>query len=306
MHLTIRQIKVFIAVAQNLNFTRAAEQLHLSQPAVSMQIKLLEDSVGLPLFEHIGKKVVLTEAGSELNHYCRGIVKLLAEADEVISALKGAKRGHLALSVTTTANYFATNLLADFKKRFPEITFSLDVTNRETVLVQLKNNEKDLVIMGKPPTEEDLVIEPFMENPLVVIAAPGHPLAKLDQVSLSELSKETFVGRESGSGTRIAYERFFADKGIVLKTGMEMNSNEVIKQAVEAGLGLGIVSVHTVALELAIGRVAIIKAEDFPILRHWYVVYRKGKRLSPVAAAFREYVFTEAKTILKLSQTITT
>jgi len=300
MHVTFRQLKVFESVARHLNFTRAAEELHLTQPAVSMQIKQLEQSVELPLFEHMGKKVFLTEAGNEMYHYSRSIAQLLDEADEVFEELKGAHRGHLAISVASTANYFATRLLAAFSKRFENITFSLDVTNRKTLMNQLGANEKDLVIMGKPPENIDLVVEPFMENPLVVIASPSHPLVGKKGIPLISLQNESFVVREQGSGTRIAMERFFAEHQVSLTTGMEMSSNEAIKQAVEAGLGLGIVSIHTMELELELGRLAVLNIESLPILRYWYVVYRQGKRLSPVAHAFRQFVLDETSKLVRL------
>ena len=293
MNVTFRQLKVFESVARLLSFTHAAKELHLSQPAVSMQIKQLEESAGLPLFEQLGKKIYLTEAGREMYHYCRTIAAELEEAEEVLEQLKGVQRGHLEISVASTANYFSTRLLAAFAKQHEGVTFSLDVTNRETLLRQLEQNEKDIVIMGRPPEDVHLELEAFMENPLVVIAPPDHPLAG-KHVALHELQGETFVVREPGSGTRIAMERFFAQQGVSLQTGMEMTSNEAIKQAVEAGLGLGIVSIHTLALELETKRLVILNAESFPILRHWYVVNRQGKRLSPVAQAFKRFVLSEA------------
>ena len=300
MHVTLRQLKVFECVARHLNFTRAAEELHLSQPAVSMQIKQLENSAGMPLYEQFGKKMILTEAGNELKHYSHAINKLLQEAGEVIEALKGGQSGRLVLSVASTANYFATNLIASFKKRYPETTFSLDVTNRETLLKQLENNESDLIIMGRPPREMALTTEAFMENPLVIIASPEHPLLKHKNISLEQLQDEAFVVREQGSGTRIAMERYFSEKGVRLRTGMEMNSNEAIKQSVEAGLGLGIVSIHTLELELETGRLTILDVEDFPIMRQWHIVQRSGKRLSPVAQAFKQFVLDEAEHFIRL------
>jgi DNA-binding transcriptional LysR family regulator len=297
MNVTFRQLKVFESVARLLSFTQAAQELHLSQPAVSMQIKQLEDSAGLPLFEQLGKKVYLTEAGREMYHYCRTIAAELEEAEDVLEQLKGIQRGHLDIAVASTANYFATRLLAAFAKQHEGVTFSLDVTNRESLLRQLENNDKDLVIMGRPPANMPLELEAFMENPLVVIAPPDHPLAG-KKVSLKQLQQESFVVREAGSGTRIAMERFFNEHGVSLQTGMEMTSNEAIKQSVEAGLGLGIVSIHTLALELEVGRLVVLQVEDFPILRHWYVVHRKGKRLSPIAEAFRQFVLSEAENIL--------
>jgi len=292
MHITFRQLQVFESVARNLSYTQAAQSLHLSQPAVSMQIKQLESAIGLPLFELLGKKLYLTEAGEELFNYSSSISRQLDEAEEVIEALKGASRGRLRVSVASTANSFATRLLAGFAHLHSHVTISLDVTNRRSLLDQLQNNETDLVIMGRPPADLDLVTEPFMDNPLVVIAPPTHPLANEPNIPMKALQQETFVVRETGSGTRIAMERFFSEQGVSLNTGMEMTSNEAIKQAVEAGLGLGIVSIHTLELELETGRIKILDAENFPILRHWYVVYRQGKRLSPTAQAFRDYVLS--------------
>lgn len=297
MNVTFRQLKVFESVARLLSFTQAAQALHLSQPAVSMQIKQLEENVGLPLFEQMGKKVFLTEAGREMYHYCRTIAAQMEEVEDVFEQLKGIQRGHLNIAVASTANYFATRLLAAFAKQHEGVTFSLDVTNRESLLRQLENNEKDLVVMGRPPETMPLEMEAFMENPLVVIASPEHPLAG-KKVSLKQLQQENFVVREAGSGTRIAMERFFNEHGVSLQTGMEMTSNEAIKQAVEAGLGLGIVSIHTLTLELEVGRLVLLDVQGFPILRHWYVVHRKGKRLSPIATAFRQFVLSEAKNIL--------
>ncbi len=298
MNLTFRQLKVFEAVARHLSYTQAARELYLTQPAVSMQIKQLEENVGLPLFEQMGKKIYLTEAGREMYHYCRTISEQLEEAEEVIEQLKGMRRGHLQVSVATTANHFATRLLAEFVKHNEGVTFSLDVTNRRMLLRQLAENERDIIIMGRPPEEGDLVAESFMDNPLVVVAARDHPLVEKKNIKLDVLRDEAFVTREQGSGTRIAMERFFNERGMSVNLEMEMTSNEAIKQAVEAGLGLGLVSVHTLELELETGRLAILDVEEFPILRHWYVVYRKGKRLAPVAEAFRQFIHKEAKSLM--------
>ncbi len=298
MHLTLRQLKVFEAVARHLSFRRAAEELHLSQPAVSMQIKQLEANVELPLFDHVGKKVFLTEAGHEMFHYSRAIADLLNEADEVIEQLKGGRRGKLTLSVASTVNYFAPALLSTFCQRFPDINISLDVTNRETLLRQLADNEADLVIMGQPPAGEDLEAGAFMENPLVIIAPPDHPLAGERRVPLQRLEDETFLVRERGSGTRGATERFFSQHGITLNAGMEASSNEAIKQSVQAGLGLGLLSRDTLEMELALNRLVVLDVEGFPIVRHWYVMHRRAKRLSPVAQAFKRFLLEEANTLL--------
>lgn len=306
MHITLRQLKVFAAAARHLSFTRAAEELHLTQPAVSMQIRQLEENIGLAMFEPLGRQVDLTEAGHALHGYVQRIDEILAEAEEVFEGMKGLRRGHLRVSVASTANYFATRLLADFFKQYPEVDMTLDVTNRASLLRQLANNETDIVIMGEPPSSMDLEAEPFMENPLVAIAAPEHPLAAKGNIPFATLAKERFVVRERGSGTRGAITRHFERRGLKLHTGLEMGSNEAIKQAVEAGLGLGIVSLHTLELELETGRLAVLQAADLPIRRHWYMVHRRGKRNTPVTQAFHDYVLAEAERHVRLPRGLTT
>ena len=298
MNITFRQLKVFNAVARHLSFTRAAEELHLSQPAVSMQVKQLESQLDIPLFEQLGKKIYLTEAGREVHHYSRTIAQQLDELETVLNGLKGIEQGRLRISVATTANYFAPHLLASFCQRFPGVNVSLDVTNRQTLLNQLNENEVDMVIMGQPPGEIELEAGAFMDNPLVVIAPPDHRLAGMANVPFNELEKEVFLVREQGSGTRSAMERFFVQHDIQLKTGMEVSSDEAIKQSVQAGLGLGIMSSHAVEMEVLIGRLVTLDIQEFPIMRHWYIVHRKGKRLSAVAAAFKEFLLQEAANIL--------
>lgn len=299
LQITFRQLRVLEAVARNLSYSRAAEELYLTQPAVSMQIKHLEESTGLPLFEQIGKKIFLTEAGREMFHYARAIAGQLAEAEAVLTEMKGLRRGKLNISVVSTANYFAPQLLAVFCRRHENITLSLNVVNRETLLAQLKDNEMDMAIMGQPPEGQDIEASAFMENPLVVVASPGHPLANVSGITPSQLESETFIVREPGSGTRGAMERFFQRHGMVLHTGMEMSTTEAIKQAVQAGMGLAVVSRHTIALELETGRLAILDVASFPILRHWYVAHRKGKRLSAVAQGFKEFLLNEAAHLLE-------
>lgn len=298
MNITLRQLQVFEAVTRHRSFTRAADELHLTQPAVSMQIKQLEENIGLSLFEHLGKKILLTEAGREMYDYSRRIAQLLEETEEVLEKIKGIHRGRLSISVATTANHFATRLLADFSKRHDGISFTLDVNNRETLINELERNECDLVIMGQPPPRDDLVFEAFLENPLVMIAPPTHLLAGQKRIALKRLMGESFVLRESGSETRGAAERFFAAQGASIPFGMEMSSNEAIKQAVEAGLGLAVVSVHTLELELEARRLAILDVQGFPLKRHWYLVHREGKRLSPAAEAFRNFVLKDAEKFL--------
>lgn len=296
-HFTLRQLQVFEKVASHLNYSRAAEELYLSQPAVSMQIKQLEAHIGLPLFEQMGKKIFLTEAGRELFHYSRNITQQLAEMQAVFSEMKGLGQGRLTLSVVNTANYFTPQLLARFCRRYPGISVNLHVANRDAVLKQLADNSTDLAIMGQPPDGMDVSAESFLDNPLVVIAAPGHPLTKLKRVKFARLAEETFLSREQGSGTRSAMERIFAEHKIQPRIRMEMETNEAIKQAVQAGMGLGILSQHSIELELETKRLAMLNVEHFPLLRHWFVVHRSSKRLSGAALAFKDFLLTEAKSM---------
>lgn len=300
MNFTFRQLKTFEAVARRLSFTRAAEELFLTQPAVSMQVRQLEENIGLPLFEHMGRRIDLTDAGRVLHGFAQRINEIVAEADEILEGMKGLRRGQLRVSVASTANHFATRLLAHFSQQYPEVAIRLDVTNREMLLRQLSENETDVVIMGEPPSDMDLESEAFMENPLVAIAPPDHPLAKMAMIPLGRLAQEPFVLREEGSGTRSAISRFFEQHHQHLLTSMEMSSNEAIKHAVEAGLGLGIVSLHTLELEFETNRIAILKAEGFPIMRNWFMVQRRGKRSTPVTQAFRHYVLEEAAQHVRL------
>lgn len=294
MNITLRQMKVFESVARNLSYTRAAAELFLSQPAVSMQVRQLERQLGVSLFERLGKRVHLTEAGREVYQYSRSVAQQLDEMETLLADLKGLNSGRLRISVASTANYFVPNLLATFHKRFPGVTVSLDVTNRETLIGQLSDNTVDLVIMGQPPASLDVDAQAFMENPLVVVAPPGHSLARGKSVPLKRLQEETFLVREPGSGTRIAMERFFTERGIRLKTGMEVGSNEAIKQSVQAGLGLGLLSRATIEQELTLKRLIILQVAELPIMRHWYIVHRHGKRLPAAAEAFKRFLLADA------------
>jgi len=300
MNLTLRQLSIFEAAARHLSFTRAAEELHLTQPAVSMQIRQLEESAGLPLFEQVGKRMFLTEAGQEMERYARSVLATLEEASQVFDEMRGLERGTLHIAVASTANYFVPQLLAEFCRRYPGVQVSLDVTNREGLLHALSDNDTDLVVMGKPPETMDLVATIFMENPLVAIAPPAHPLAGQRKIPLQRLQEETFLIREKGSGTRSATERFFVEHGLSLSSTMEMSSSESIKQGVEAGLGLGLLSLHTLEMELALKRLVILDVNELPIVRNWYIMHRTGKRLSAVAQGFRDFVCKESAQILNL------
>lgn len=299
LHVTLRQLRVFESVARHLSFSRAAEELFLSQPAVSMQIKQLENLVGLPLFEQIGKKIYLTEAGKEVFHYSRAVAQQLSDMEHALNELKGLERGRLSIAVVSTANFFAPQLLARFVQQHPGVQVSLSVVNRETVLRQLAENEIDLAIMGLPPEGLDVRWQPFMENPLVVIAPPNHPLAREKRIPMKRLAEEVFVTREPGSGTRSAMERFFAEHRVQLRASMQMGTNEAIKQAVQAGMGLGVVSYHTIELELETKRLKVLDVVGFPIRRNWYLVHRQQKRLSKVAEAFREFLLKQAERLMQ-------
>lgn len=294
LHITLRQLSVFDAVSRHLSYSRAAATLHLTQPAVSMQIKQLEDSVGVPLFEQLGKKIYLTEVGKEFRQYCTNILQQLADAEAMFDNFKGMS-GKLSICVTSTASYITPHLLAAFCQRHPETQVSLSVTNRENVLQRLTSNETDMAIMGRPPEGLDLDATPFMENRLAIIASVDHPLANASSIPMSRLAEETFLVREQGSGTRITMERFFAERGIRLTTGTEISTNEAIKQAVQAGMGLGILSLNTVSLELETRRVTVLDVQGFPIKRHWYIVHRKGKRLTTVGQAFKDFLLEDVK-----------
>jgi len=291
-HATLRQLKVFEAVARHHSFSRAAEELHLTQPAVSMQMKQLEEQIGLPLLEQVGKRMFLTEAGQELRHHARDIAARMVDLSASMDQLRGLERGLLRLAVVSTTNYFLPRLIADFNRRHPGVRVSLQVANRELVLAALADNSTDLAITGRPPDSLDVVAQHFMDNPLVVIAPPEHPLAALASVPLKRMAEETLVVREPGSGTRAVMERHFESQGLAYRAGCEFGTNEALKQAVRAGLGLGVVSAQTIELELRTGCLVLLPVEGFPVVRQWYVVHRTHKRLSAAASTFREMLLS--------------
>ena len=292
--ITLRQLQILEAVARCGSFSRASSELHLTQPAVSMQIKQLEAALGLPLFEHQGKQILLTEAGRETLRSAGTVGRELTNLEQTLADLQGLKGGTLTVSAASTASVFAARMMALFRARHPDVQLSLNVVNRETLLRHLTENTIDLALMGKPPEGLHLAARPFMDNPLVVIAATSHPLAGLRAIPLTRLLEEPLVGREQGSGTRSALEKFLAEQGLTFTAAMEMNKNEAIKQAVEAGLGVGVVSLHTVQAELASGQLCVLDVQGFPLQRQWFLVQREGKRLSPAAQAFTQLVLEEA------------
>lgn len=299
MYMTLRQLTLFEAVARHLSFTRAAAEMCLTQPAVSTQIKQLESHVGAALFEQIGKKVYLTQAGQELYAACRDIFNRIETLEATLNEIQGTVKGTLKISVVTTATYFIPHVLSTFLRRYPEVNIRLNVTNRNQILRRLANNEDDLVIMGQVPEQLNVEIFQFLENPLVVLARPDHPLAGEKNIPLEKLAPEVFLVREHGSGTRLAMERCFEEHDLVLKTGLELGSSEAIKQGVIAGLGLSLLSRHTLSLELAANMVVILDVKTFPLMRHWYAVHLSEKKLSISARTFLDFLVNDTRNIVQ-------
>ena len=264
MHLALRQLQIFDAVVQQQSFTRAADVLHLTQPAVSMQMRQLEEQIGVPLFDHVGKKIHPTDAGRELHRHTTLIGAKMRDLESAMEEFRGVHRGELDLTVASTANYFMPKLIAAFCACHARVQVRLQVSNQTHILETLSAANQDLAIMGQPPEDGELVARAFLDNPLMVIASPEHPLAGRRNIPLVELGHQPFITREPGSGTRNAAERHFSRLGVEFHSVMEMSSNEAIKQAVEAGLGLGILSLHTLELELAIRRLVTLDVESFP------------------------------------------
>ena len=258
-----------------------------------MQVKQLEEHIGLPLIDQIGKRLFLTEAGQELRGHAGLIAARVVDLNAAMDQFRGLERGLLRIAVMATANYFLPPLIASFSKSHPGVRISLQVANREALLTALTDNRIDLAITGQPPESVDLVAQYFMDNPLVVIAAPAHELAAQEGIPLKRLEEETMVVREPGSGTRATTDRYFAEHGVDYRAGCEFNTNEAIKQAVQAGLGLGIVPAQTIELELATSRLVVLPVEGFPLIRRWFIVHRADRRLSGAAQAFRDLLLAQ-------------
>ena len=291
-HATLHQLRIFLAVARHNSFARAAEELHLSPPTLSLQVKQLSETVGQPLFEQLGKKIFLTAAGQTLADACQDIESRMERLSQDLAALQGVERGSLKLAILTTVKYTVPKLLGGFCAAHPGIDVAMVVGNRENLLQRITTNQDDLTIMGQPPEHMDLVCEDFADNPLVLVAPPDHPLVGKKRISPQRLRNEPFILREPGSGTRLTAENFFAAQGVQLKTRLEVGSNEAIKQTVAGGLGLAVLSAHTVGPELALGELVQLDVQGFPLIRRWHVVYPRGKRLSAAALAFKDWLFT--------------
>ena len=294
---TLHQLKVFEATARHGSFTRAAEELFITQPTVSSQIKQLSKTVGLPLFEQIGKRLFLTNAGQELLETCQDIFSRLDHFEMKVADFKGTKQGSLKIAVITTAKYFIPRILGSFCQQYPGIDVSLKVTNHEQIQGRMQENKDDLYIVSNPPEELDLTSQPFLDNPLVVIAHRDHPLVGLKQIPIERLNNEAFIMREKGSGTRQAVQTLFNENNVKVHVRLELGSNEAIKQAIAGGMGISVLSEHTVNSDSKQSELSILDVEHFPIKRRWYVAYLGGKQLSIIAQTFLEYLLEESKKI---------
>ncbi|WP_051021938.1 LysR family transcriptional regulator [Thioflavicoccus mobilis] len=297
-HASLRQLQVFEAIVRLGSFTRAADELFVTQPTVSMQTKKLADALSLPLLENAGRQTLPTEAGAELYQAARAIFEVLSNLEMKLADLKGIKRGRLRLGVITTAKYFAPEILGEFCKLYPGIEVALKVSNRDRILDRINANEDDLYILGETHGDQvDVEAVPLAPNPLVVMAPRDHPLVGEKKIPLARIAQELFILREPGSGIRDATQRLFEQHGIRPRVRMELGSNEAIKHAIVGGLGLSVMSLHTLTLEGPEGPVALLDVEDFPIMRQWYLLYPKGKELSLVARAFLEFAVASTSKI---------
>jgi len=294
-HPTLQQMRLFAAVARHRSYTRAAEEVHLTQPSVSMQVKRMEEKIGQPLTEQIGKTLHLTAAGEQVFAACTDILARLDELETSLTDLQGDIAGPLNVCVVSTAKYFLPHLLGSFTRRYPGVEPRLQITNREVLLRRLSDNQDDLYITGQVPQEYAVQDHRFLENVIVVVAHPTNPLAGRHRIPLAQLARENVIRRETGSGTRKAVERLFAAQDITVPTHMELDDNEAIKQGVISGLGIAFLSLHSLRLELAAGELVILDVVGFPLRRRWYAVHRKGKHMSNAAQAFLDYLLNEGE-----------
>jgi DNA-binding transcriptional LysR family regulator len=295
---TFRQLRVFSEVARHLSFVQAAQSLSLTPPAVTMQVRELEKHIGMPLFDRSGRTVALTTVGEYMLVYARKMLSTLKDAEDAAARLQKLEVGLLTIGMVSNAKYFVPRLLAEFRRDHEGIDIKLVVGNREQLVKMLLANEVDIAIMGSPPKEMATRAEPFAAQPLVFVAAVDHPLASKGPLQASSLQGQPFILRERGSGTRAAMEQFLSQSGIEPRVAMEMTSNETIKQAVMAGMGLSFLSLHTMGLELDNRLIAILDVEGAPVIRPWNVVHMLSKLLSPAAEAFRYFVLEHGEDYL--------
>jgi LysR family transcriptional regulator, low CO2-responsive transcriptional regulator len=296
---TLKQMLTFIEVARDRSVSKAATRLFVTQPAVSMQLRQLEDAFGLPLVEPSGRNIKLTQAGEEFLTHAIAAVGQFRNLEASMAEHVGLKKGRIELAVVSTAKYFVPMLLVRFAKQVPGIEVKLHIDNREKILAMLSRNEVDLVIMGRTPTNLDCEATPFATNPMGVVCAPGDPLSRRKHGAFELLRDHGFVVREQGSGTRAAMERLFAQHGVPLKVVMEVPSNETIKQAVMAGMGLSFLSLRTVRHELAAGHLALVDISGMPIVGQWYVTHLRQNRLSPASRAFKDFLIEQGGPLIE-------
>lgn len=298
LNVSIRQLRVFVAAARHGSFARAAEELHITPPAVSMQISDLEKLVGLPLFDRVGRTASLTMTGEYFLVHARRILASLREAEDTIARFRGLKGGLLTIGMVSTAKYFVPRLLAQFRTEHPAIELRIHVGNKVSLVESLTRSEVDLAIMGRPPKELATRAEPFAAHPYVIVSSPQHPLSAHEHVPAAALASQPFIVREPTSGTRASMTQFFREHQIEPLAVMEMPSNETIKQAVIADMGLAFLSMHTLGLELQFGLLKILPVEDLPLMRRWFIIHPQAKTLSPAAEAFRYFVLEEGERFL--------
>ena len=296
---TLHQLQILGAIARYGSFTRAAAALELTQPTVSQQIKRLTQTIGMPLFEQLGKQIYLTAAGQEVLGASAMISEKFAELEIAIDELRGLKQRRIDLVASTTAKYFVPRLLGTFRRKHPDIELALHITNQEGVLARLAKNQGDLYFTGRPPSDLEIELRPILDNPLVVVAPSNHPLAGKTNIAIKELATEPFIFREAGSGTRSVVEHFLAENRVAVDVVIELSSNEAIKQAIAGGLGISVLSQHSLDLETQNGLLTILNVEGFPIHRHLYVIYPNGKQLSVAAQTFLDFSIAEGKQIIE-------
>ncbi|HWX02282.1 LysR family transcriptional regulator [Collimonas sp.] len=296
---TLRQLKTFEAVARHLSYSRAAEELHLTQPAVSLQVKQLEEHAGLPLFEQLGKKIYLTAAGIEMLRHGRMIIQQFRETEDAMAQLQGVAGGRLNVAVISAGDYFFPRLLAEFQRSHDNVSLKLTVHNREELLRSLHDNLTDLAIMVRPPEDACMIRQAFAPHPYVIVASPQHPLAHKKNISRKRLLRESFIVRERGSDTWLSMRESFGEQLAQINVAMEIKSFETIKQAVIAGMGISFLSVHTISLELQVGNLVVLDVEGFPAMLNWYVVHRQNKQLPPVAIAFENFLMSDGAALIE-------
>jgi DNA-binding transcriptional LysR family regulator len=296
---TLRQLRVFESAARHLSLTRAAKELHLTPPAVSIQVRHLEGHAHAELFERVGKRLRLTQAGEEVLARVREILVQIRSAEEAIEGLGSLEQGLLDVAVINAGDYFFPWIIAAFRSRHPGIRVRLSVGNREELLARLAAHDVDLAVMSHPPTQAEFAAEAFAPHPHVIVAAPTHALVARRSVSLERIATEPILTREAGSATRLAMDQAFAEARVVPRIEMEIASNETIKQAVAAGFGVGFLSAHAVQQELALGRLAVVHVKGFPVMRQWYVVHRRDRRLPRITEAFQRFVVKEGAQLIR-------